>query len=114
MQSLKYILLLATVGVAAYWILPSRSSRGNVSRDTTEDVMYLCRETKQRMQAPPQQVPAMNPQTGRATLYRALYCAECKGWRAVPPPELYPGNPLTYRCPKHHRQMTSSGLLENN
>ncbi len=114
MESVKYLLLLGTVGVFAYWILPSSSSRGNSSRDAVEDVVYLCRETKELIKAPRQNVPAVNPRTGRKTLYRALYCADCKHWQPVPPPDVYSGNPLTYRCPKHHRQMTSNGPLEQN
>lgn len=113
MQALKYIGFLCIVGIAAYWLLPDRSSTNTASAETVPDVAYLCKETKQLIKAPPQQVPALNPKTGRATLYRALYCAECKTWQVVPPPDVYPGNPLTYPCPKHRRQMTATGPLKN-
>ena len=114
MQPIKYFMLLVTVGLLACWVLPSSSSKENPSRESVKDVVYVCRETKELIKAPPQKVPATNPSTGRATLYRALYCSECRRWHPVPPPELYSGNPLTYRCPKHHRQMTASGPLDQN
>ncbi len=107
MQAMKYVLSLVVIGVGAYWVLPDRSRAQ--SADADPNVVYLCRETKALIKAPPQPVPALNPKTGRKTLYRALYCAECKNWQPVPPPDMYSGNPLTYHCPKHRRQMTASG-----
>lgn len=113
MQALKYICVLCLVGIAAYWLLPDRSPSRTTSAETVPDVVYLCKETNQLIKAPPQQVPATNPDTGRATLYRALYCAECETWKVVPPPDVFPGNPLTYPCPKHRRQMTATGPIES-
>jgi hypothetical protein len=109
MQSLKYVGLLLGVGLLGYGIFSASSPAESASADAA--VVYVCRETKQLVQAPPQQVPAVNPNTGRATLYRAMYCADCRKWHAVPPPEAFPGNPLTYRCPKHHHQMTADGPI---
>ena len=109
MTTMKYIGLLVAVAILGYWLLPDPPRDRSASAETAQDVAYLCKETKKLIKAPPQPVPAVNPQTGRATLYRALYCGECKAWKAVPPPDVFPGNPLTYPCPKHQRQMTSTG-----
>jgi hypothetical protein len=113
MENLKYAGLLVGVGLLAYWVLPAGSPARSAATDSPTDVAYLCRETSQLILAPPQQVPAVNPQTGRATLFRALYCPDCQDWRAVPPPETFSGNPLTYPCPKHKRQMTATGPLRD-
>lgn len=109
MKSLNYLVFLIGVGVLSYWLLPDRPSAKSASADTVPKVFYLCEETEELVKAPLQQVPATNPQTGRKTLYRALYCSDCEKWRAVPPPEVYPGNPLAYRCPKHDCPMAVSG-----
>lgn len=74
-------------------------------------VVYLCRETKQLVVGPPQPTPAVNPRTGRPTLVRSLYCAKCRRWRAVPPPDVHPGNPMTWPCPVHRQTMSPEGPL---
>jgi hypothetical protein len=103
---------LVSVGLFSLWQLIGCSPAENGPQESASNVVYLCRETKQIVQAPPQKVPAVHPGTGRATLFRALYCPECKIWRAVPPPDVFAGNPLTYRCPKHQKPMTVDGPLE--
>lgn len=73
--------------------------------------MYLCRETQQLVSGPPQPTPAVNPQTGRRTLYRALYCVRCENWQAVAPSEVSGGNPLSSVCPKHLQPLSATGPL---
>ena len=102
---------LLTLGV---WILWPSVPEGNASEHASEIVPYICRESKQIIEAPLNPVPAIHPETGRATLFRALYCAKCKKWHAVPPPEAFPGNPLTYPCPKHRVLMKQDGPLNSN
>jgi hypothetical protein len=114
MQFLKYIAPLAAVAILGYWTLSPSSPEGNASENPSETVPYLCRETKQVVMAPLGSVPHVNPKTGRATLFRALHCPDCKKWHAVPPPDVFPGNPLTYPCPKHKKPMTTNGPLNEN
>lgn len=75
-------------------------------------VVYLCRETGELIRGARQSLPAVNPNTGRATLQLALYCDKCDRWHAVPPPDVFPGNPLGYPCPKHHVPMSDSGPMK--
>ena len=75
------------------------------------DVVYLCRETNEMVTAPPQTTPAVNPRTGRPTLVRGLYCEKCRKWRAVPPRDVYAGNPLSWPCPRHRQPMSPDGPL---
>jgi hypothetical protein len=114
MKQLKYIAPLLGLAILGYWIFSPASREGNASENTIETVPYICRETKQIVEAPLTQVPAVNPNTGRATLFRALYCPACKKWHTVPPPDVFPGNPLMYPCPKHHRPMTMDGPMDAN
>lgn len=114
MRSLRYLGPLVGLAMLGYWIFSPSSQEGNASENVMETVPYLCRETKQVVRVPLGSVPAVNPATGRATLFRALYCPDCKKWHAVPPPDVFPGNPLTYSCPKHHRAMTADGPLDAN
>ena len=92
-------------------LLSCAVSCGDASGDepAAADVVYLCRETQEIMTASPQPTPAVNPKTGRATLVRGLYCERCKRWRAVPPPDVHPGNPLSWPCPVHRQAMSPEG-----
>ena len=112
MRIAKCFGLLAALGGLAYWLMATGSEGGKASAEPAGDVVYLCRETQKLLKAPAQPVPAVNPDTGRPTLYRALYCSDCKKWHAVPPPDVFPGNPLSYPCPKHRRPMSAAGPLE--
>jgi hypothetical protein len=112
MQLLKYLGPIVALTLLGYWIFSPSSPEGNASENTRESVPYICRETKQVVLAPLAPVPVVNSQTGRATLFRALYCPDCKKWHAVPPPDVFPGNPLTYPCPKHRHVMTTDGPLD--
>ena len=107
MRIFKYLIVISIVGILAYWFAPASSPAGI----ETPEVTYLCRETGKVVRLPAQSVPAVNPQTGRATLYRALYCEKCKAWQPVPGPDVFPGNPLRYSCPKHDRPMAQEGPL---
>jgi hypothetical protein len=82
------------------------------SHDSQERrAVYFCRETKKPVVAAVQPTPAVNPATGRRTLVRALYCPQCKAWRAVPPDAAANGNPLATKCPKHRCPLTADGPL---
>ncbi|QDU43264.1 hypothetical protein Mal52_17360 [Symmachiella dynata] len=79
--------------------------------DEQVDVVYRCSETGEYVSAPPQPVPAVNPDTGRATLQRALYCSRCQHWYVVPPPNVHNGPVAGYLCPKHKLAMQEQGPL---
>ena len=113
MRYLKYIGLSLGLLLLGTWIFSPGSQEGKASEKGIETVPYLCRETKMVVKAAPAPVPAVNPQTGKATLYRALYCPDCKKWHAVPPPDVFAGHPLTYPCPKHRRAMSAEGPLND-
>ena len=102
--------ILAFTAVAAMTLLfVSGCGDEQVAAEESNDVVYLCKETKKVVRAPLQPTPAVNPETGRKTLFRALYCSRCKKWHAIPPSEERSGNPLRYRCPKHKSTMSPNG-----
>lgn len=72
-------------------------------------VVYLNRQTRQLVVAPPQPIDS---NTGRPSRVRALYCSRCVRWYAVPPP--YPGNPRSFSCPRHHLPMSDDGPISSN
>ena len=99
--------------VLAAGLLSCAASCGDASGDepTAAHIVYLCRETQELITAPPQPTPAVNPKTGRATLVRGLYCDKCQRWHPVPPPDVHPGNPLSWPCPVHRRTMSPDGPI---
>jgi hypothetical protein len=99
------LLTAALVGLAlggysgASWLLrPSSVAAGSPQ---SPEIMYLCRETKALSRGPRQQTPAVNPTTGRATLVQALYCPQCRKWRAAPPPAMRERQGTGPMCPVH-------------
>jgi hypothetical protein len=110
MRYLKYLSVLVLIASVSYWLLSADSSAESASAEGGS-VVYLCRESQGLFRLPAQPVPALNPETGRATLYRALYCPTCRKWQPVPPADVFPGNPLSYPCPKHQRTMRADGPM---
>lgn len=51
---------------------------------TGNDVTYICLETREVMEGPVQELPAINPGTGRRTLVRAIYSNLTKEWVPAP------------------------------
>ena len=103
-------LLLSTAVCVASCSKPA--PRSSVAND--ERVTYICTETMKIVLGPPQTTPAVNPETGKKTLVRAVYCAECQSWRPSPPPDTVAGNPLAALCPKHQIPMTPDGPAAKN
>jgi hypothetical protein len=97
--------------VLAAFVSGCSGSNSVDSRDSEQRAVYFCRETKRPVVAAVQPTPAINPATGRRTLVRALYCPQCKAWRAVPPDAAANGNPLASKCPKHRCPLTADGPL---
>ena len=90
------------------------SPRAEVEEDEpAPDPVYICRDSGRLVSMPFEPAPAVNPDTGKRTLYLALYCDTCKKWHAVPPPDVYRGNPFSYPCPVHHQPMAATGPMNN-
>ncbi|MFQ5731121.1 MAG: hypothetical protein ACE5KM_04095 [Planctomycetaceae bacterium] len=81
------------------------------SSKTQKTAVYFDRETKAIVVAAVQPTPAVHPRTGRRTLVRALYCAKCRKWKAVPPDAVRNGHPRNHKCPKHGCALTADGPL---
>ncbi|HUG91805.1 MAG TPA: hypothetical protein VML55_13285 [Planctomycetaceae bacterium] len=110
MRGIVYIAALAALGLSICVVI-SLVTGPDASAETDAQVVYLCRETQELIRGRPQPTPAVNPETGRPTLYRALYCAKCEKWQAVAPSEVYGGNPLSTVCPRHREPMSPEGPL---
>jgi hypothetical protein len=110
MKTISLITATLLLGLALFLVLPNWGSAPEASENG--DTVYLCSETQELIRTTLQTTPAVHPQTGRATLLRALYCDQCRRWHAVPPPDAYNGNPLAYPCPKHRSPMTQDGPIE--
>lgn len=78
----------------------------------SRQIVYICSETEELIVGPPQSVPAVNPITGRRTLLRGGYCAECRRWYALPSSEHAAGNPKPMYCRKHNVLMSLEGPIE--
>lgn len=83
--------------------------RGWHGKAVVTPIVYFCTETGETFRALPQGVPAVNPKTGRRTLFRGVYCAECKRWYAATTPNHRPGNPKPFYCHVHKTAMTFDG-----
>lgn len=55
---------------------------------TGNDVTYICLETREVIEGPVQDVPALNPSTGRRTLVRAIYSNATNEWVPAPSEEV--------------------------
>ena len=75
------------------------------------NVIYHCNETEQFVLGPLQPTPAVNLHTGKRTLTRALYCPVGEHWHALPPSEMFAGNPLGMQCPLHRNSLREQGPL---
>jgi len=69
--------------------------------EPSAEITFICRETGALSHGPRQPTPAINPQTGRATLVQALYCPECQKWHPAPPAEFAERMPRGPVCPIH-------------
>jgi hypothetical protein len=100
----------AGIGVATIllfgiiWMTPS-----NGAAQSETIVTYVCSETGAVIAAPAQQEPALNPETGRRTLLRGVYCPQCAKWYRAPSPEHQSGNPRPLTCSVHNVPMTYEG-----
>ena len=101
---------------ALIWLAALLSSHG-CGRESVADAVaaqqvYFDLESKRAVAAEAMlETPAVNPVTGRRTLMPALYCAQCRAWRAAPPLEEVQRNPEARRCPKCGGATSAEGPL---
>ncbi len=103
-------MLAAVIGLAAIggavWFRGAPATR-----PSQQQYVYVCSETGRTIVAAAEPTPAVNPETGRRTLLRGLYCDQCRKWYPVPPAHREGTNPLHQRCPKHHTPLSQNGPL---
>lgn len=87
-----------------FWMMPSK-----VAAISSENVTYVCTETGKVIVAPAQSQPALNPETGKHTLLRGVFCPQCNKWYATPSPDHLRGNPRELKCQVHNVPMTYDG-----
>lgn len=98
------VLAVAVLGGILLWM-----TARNGEAQSHPDVTYVCSETGKVVVAPAQQTPAVNPETGRRTLLRGVYCTQCDKWYTTPVADRAGGNPREVRCRVHDIPMAYDG-----
>lgn len=97
-------LLLGSVIAVTLW----QPSSATVDR---HPAVYICRQTGDLFVGRGQTAPQIHPETGRATLWPALYCPHCETWSASPPTERLSGHPELLDCPKCKAMRSFDGVI---
>lgn len=85
-------------------------SQSDSSESETESTVYVDLKSGEAVLAEPsQQLPAVNPATGRATLMPALYCPTCEKWYPAPPADQLNRQPGAGLCPKTKTPLIHDG-----
>jgi hypothetical protein len=79
-QKIGLTLLFGTAVVLAAWAAHSWLGRSGPRPVTGNEVTYVCLETRDVFDGPVQDIPAINPATGRRTLVRAVYSTRTNEW----------------------------------
>ncbi|SFH67855.1 hypothetical protein [Planctomicrobium piriforme] len=78
---------------------------GEETKDAKDYVVVIDTQSRYIFKARPTTVlPTKNPKTGKETITRAAYCAQCPGcdrWKDVPLDASPETNPKAFTCPKH-------------
>lgn len=99
-------------GCALSLAFASGCGRESASRSALSRIVYVDVKTGRPVLADAApNVPAVNPATGKRTLMPALYCAQCREWRAVPPVGEVQRNPQARKCPKCREDLRPEGPL---
>jgi hypothetical protein len=86
------------------------SGCGEAPPAETPTMVYYDTETKGPVVAEPsERIPAIHPETGRATLVPAAYCEACDAWHPTPPLEEIQRNPKALSCPKTGQKLSFTG-----
>ena len=104
--------VVAAVGSVAFLFGTVFGTAGcNSTAQSSENVTYVCTESGKVVVAPAQPQPAVNPETGKKTLLRGVYCPQCSKWYATPSPDHARGNPRELQCRVHNIPMTYDGPI---
>jgi hypothetical protein len=87
-RSIGLSLLFGTALVIAGWSVCSWIAGRRPAPVTGNDITYICLETKEVIEGPVQDLPAINPATGRRTLVPAVYSNLTKTWVPAPSEEV--------------------------
>lgn len=82
---------------------------GSSSQPPPVEAVFVCTESFEVFRIPSQPSPAVNPNTGQATLVQGLYCGQCQKWYPAPPLEAVGGNAGAITCPVHRSPLSSVG-----
>jgi hypothetical protein len=85
---ISFSILFVAALITAGWTVYSWVATRPPSPVTGNDVTYICLETHEVIDGPVQPVPALNPNTGRRTLVRAIYSNSTKEWVPAPSEEV--------------------------
>lgn len=76
------------------------------------EMVFVDSQTKKVVLAEPtDELPALNPETGRRTLMPGLYCSHCRTWHPAPPVEVQQRNPKSRLCPKDGKPLSTNGPI---
>jgi uncharacterized protein YbaR (Trm112 family) len=75
-----------------------------------KDALFVDTKTGEVIIAPEAtQLPALNPNTGTATLLPGLFCPKCRKWYPTPPIEVLNRNPGAASCPEDKTPLNALG-----
>lgn len=83
-RTIGFCLLIGGAAVLGAWRASSWMGGSRPPPVTGNEVTYICLETREVIDGPVQDVPAVNPRTGRRTLVRAVYSTRTNEWVPVP------------------------------
>jgi hypothetical protein len=105
-------LLFLVAGAVWVWAWPRSHSPATLQVEAAsmpaEQIHYICRETGRISQGPRVETPAINRETGRATLIQALHCKTCQRWLPAPPSLAMASQAQGPRCPIHATPLTET------
>jgi uncharacterized protein YbaR (Trm112 family) len=103
MKQFSIVLLVAACCGLAGWTVYQQTKTTpveiSVTEETTDEITLLNTATGVVTRVDWVPTPAIDPQTGKATLVQALYCEKCRKWYPAPPQamaERLPGGPVCY------------------
>jgi hypothetical protein len=88
MRRIALSLLFGTALVLTGWFGWRWAGLSRPAPVTGLEVTYVCLETREVFTGPVQDIPALNPETGRKTLVPALYSTRTKEWVPAPSEEV--------------------------
>lgn len=109
--------LLVLIGAAVIGsglvISAARFSRQSAAQRGAQGIqaVYICRETGELFVGHGESAPQIHPESGRATLWPAVYCPQCEIWSPSPPTERLYGHAELLDCPKCRTTRSFDGVI---